>query len=64
MTTEEIQINLTEEEAKHILHALTCTNARNSYGNLVGILDTVVKVETELFNKLHKDDTTRNTRTE
>jgi hypothetical protein len=63
MTAEEIQINLTEEEAKHILHALKRTNARNSHGDLVGILDTVLKVETELFNKLYKDDTTRNTRT-
>ena len=63
MTPQEIQINLTEEEAKHILHALIRTAARNSYGDLVGILDTVEKVETELFNKLYNDDITRNTRT-
>lgn len=49
----EIQITLTTEEAKHILHALVCTNSRNSHGELSGILDTVERVENELRDKLY-----------
>jgi len=43
MTQEEIvQLNLTREEARHILHALKRTLARNQHGDLEGILDTPV----------------------
>lgn len=57
MTQEEIfQLNLTREEARHILHALKRTLARNQHGDLESILDTVDKIEAELFNKIYNND--------
>lgn len=49
-----IQLSLTEEQAKHILHALKCTNTRNNHGDLINILSTVEEVEKELYNQLYK----------
>jgi hypothetical protein len=52
-----ITLELSVEEAKHILHCLRCTNSRNSHRDLVGILDTCEKVENMLVNKINKQIT-------
>jgi hypothetical protein len=45
-------IEMDQEEGRKILHCLHRTSAKNSYGDLTGILDTSEKIEEQIHNQL------------
>ncbi len=47
-----VKIEMTNEEAKKILHCLTRTIARNNAGNLENILDTCEKIEKDIYSQI------------
>jgi hypothetical protein len=47
-----VKLELTDDEARKILHCLVRTNSRNSSGNLEGILDICEKVEKDINKQL------------